>query len=1684
MVVPESVMIRTLLGSLFLLASCAQSDVPIAGPTSPVSGTVLPGAAAPGTVNIETAPAMQVNVTLSSAATATDVLTLTVREEFGNQRVTVSHPGIEGGGVVEFDPIDVTSLSDGNLQFILALSNAAGTTLFQIPSVLKDTVPPAVPVRASVLRDPGTGSGSVPADTINLRNGAATRMEVELGTDSSENDEIVLTFSDGATSRSATFSGLAGAGVALSPPADLLALLDGVVTIAGVVRDSANNPVPFDADPAIKDTVLAAPTEAVLAAGPSNAVGVVNQANASAAVVSVLFPEASLDTDTARVIVFDAAQQVMSPALNPLGGENVLLFQDLDLSLLADGAIGSILIVEDLAGNYLEVTGSPALKDTLLGSATNSRVLAGPSNAMGVINASSVGSVRVEVDLSEVRAGDQLLLRMSDGATEFELGRPAPIGPATDVFGPFDSASLLDGDVEASVELFDTAGNRHMAAVLQVTKDTVVPTVPVTLDVPMATNNPGGFVNAITQTNVTVRLQVGPDDDPDRSVSLRVIGGGGMEVTRNRAAPTGGAQLIFTGLDLSTFPEGLIGLRASALDGSGNLSLELATSVVLDRSIVGPSDALIPSGPDNELNVISAAIAAAVTFQLPFPAGTGAGDMVFATLSDGATTLELPVQAAPSGGTSLILGFVDTTSLADGSIQLAGVVRDTAGNVVNIGPFPFMKDTIAPGAPIRTHVRAGPDNDLDTINIASASAVGITVELPATYDGTEQILVRLEAPTGPDFVTPTLAAPVGGGVLVFSGLDVTGLADGLLALTVEVVDGSQNPANYAGTSPFKDTLVPAAPLSASVPAGAMNPAHTINASSQGAVQVVVDLPTSYVGDELVSILLLDGINPAVVSAPQAAPGGGGLLAFAGLDASSLMDGPITVTVRLRDGVGNQADSLASPAIKDVVAPMVESATVPPTISSALNTVTGYEVGSVSLEIVWGASVTGQETAQVRFEDGTDSVESASFSTMQTTIGGLDLTALADGELDLFVVAQDAAGNEAEYLTTRVRKLAMRTASRFAFVVNSDDDTLSALQVDETEKWLRLAEYEVTGDEPSAVAVDYASRFVYVANRGTNDLTGFRVDPIDGSLESLGSTNMGAEPVALAIHPSGEYLFVVSHGANQLAAYQIEPTQGSLTQVSTSAVGGAPERIVVDPSGRFLYVADAGANEVWSFQVDGMSGSLSVGVPTQLLTPPTGLGVDPSGRHLYVGTSSTVTPYSIDQSSGALTPMASVAAASGDVQLVVRPDGRYLYSVAAGNSRLTRFRIDAGALTQLSSFALVGRPSGIAVDSPGALLYVTSAQQSELQVFDLDQVNGAATLRQRQRTRLGAGALAIAGDQRGILLSPRFLYAVDGSSENITSYAIDEQSGGLSVNGMPTGVGAQPQGLAVHADAGFAFVVNEGGGTVTRLQLDELTGEPTALGDQLVGAAPHGIVLDASRRFLYVSNGLDGNLSMLALDTSTGALSPIAAPIPSGTSPGWLATDPTGQFVYAINRGDGTVAGFRIDPLTGELSPTIVPTVASGGVDPVRLAVHPSGRFLSVTNEGSNNVGVFHIDDVTGNLSSIGQPTPTGLAPGPIAMDPAGRYALVGNQGSADISVYEISPVTGALFLVPGSPVSLGSALGSLSVDPTGRFVHASEPSVNRITAFVLNRSTGGLSQTSSQVGAGQPGDLSATGSTQ
>ena len=248
----------------------------------------------------------------------------------------------------------------------------------------------------------------------------------------------------------------------------------------------------------------------------------------------------------------------------------------------------------------------------------------------------------------------------------------------------------------------------------------------------------------------------------------------------------------------------------------------------------------------------------------------------------------------------------------------------------------------------------------------------------------------------------------------------------------------------------------------------------------------------------------------------------------------------------------------------------------------------------------------------------------------------------------------------------------------------------------------------------------------------------------------------------------------------------------------------------------------------------------------------------------------------------------------------------------------------------------------------------------------------------------------------------FLYAVNEvdhfqgkSSGSVSAFAINHQSGKLTLlNQQPSG-GGGPAHLAVDRAGSAVLVANYGGGSIEVLPVDrdgrlkaatafvQHTGS-SVNPDRQKEPHAHYINVDPSDRFAYVADlGLD-KILIYRFDPAKGTLAPndpAFAQVKPGSGPRHLAMDAKGRFVYLINEMDlhdhrvrqGRAAGWaegnpdRLDAATRASS---VPAYSTAEV-----LVHPSGKFLYGSNRGHDSIVVFAIDEQSGRLTYVQhQPT--------------------------------------------------------------------------------------------------------------
>jgi len=312
-----------------------------------------------------------------------------------------------------------------------------------------------------------------------------------------------------------------------------------------------------------------------------------------------------------------------------------------------------------------------------------------------------------------------------------------------------------------------------------------------------------------------------------------------------------------------------------------------------------------------------------------------------------------------------------------------------------------------------------------------------------------------------------------------------------------------------------------------------------------------------------------------------------------------------------------------------------------------------------------------------------------------------------------------------------------------YVVNEDDSTIGQYAIGTDGKIYLQNTYNVTGSNPTAVAIDQAGAFLYVtfqyqlgpqgqqlyssASPGPGGVTIFPISSKDGSLGTPSTVNVGNNPVGIVVSnipPNGNlgrFVYVIDQettttpkatvlGFSQNATTgALTPTPGTtITTDSTGrtvatgyGAGTKPSAIAVDPSSRWVYITDEATNQLYGNNINN-DGSLTPMVnspfPTGIL--PVGVTIDPRGKFLYVAnfSSGTVGAYALDVNSG--TPTGSVGSAS----------------TATGTA-----------------------PTCVAIEPAlGIYLYTSNNLEGDVSALQLDPHNGG--LKQVQNTPFPSGAL--------------------------------------------------------------------------------------------------------------------------------------------------------------------------------------------------------------------------------------------------------------------------------------------------------------------------------------------------------
>jgi 6-phosphogluconolactonase len=303
------------------------------------------------------------------------------------------------------------------------------------------------------------------------------------------------------------------------------------------------------------------------------------------------------------------------------------------------------------------------------------------------------------------------------------------------------------------------------------------------------------------------------------------------------------------------------------------------------------------------------------------------------------------------------------------------------------------------------------------------------------------------------------------------------------------------------------------------------------------------------------------------------------------------------------------------------------------------------------------------------------------------------------------------------------------------------------------------------------------------------------------------------PTYLSVHEGKACLYATSEvfGWNEgtVTAYAFDRSSGALTYINKQpALGSCTSYSSVDRSGRFLLVANY-AHEPWSED----------------------FGAENPGQAVVV--------YPLKESGGLKSPVCSVAhQGSGPVadrqerphphSAVASPDNRFVVVPDLGIDKVMCYRFEDGQLTLAVGVPPFTLPAGsgprhFVFAKNGTMAYVINELGSTVAHLHYDALSGKLETVEIVST-LPDG---FQGENRSadLHLSPdeRFLYGSNRGHDSIVIYAVDADTGRLTLVGHVPTEGRTPRNFAISPSGRFVLVANQNGDSIVTFRRETSNG---------------------------------------------------------------------------------------------------------------------------------------------------------------------------------------------------------------------------------------------------------------------
>jgi len=315
---------------------------------------------------------------------------------------------------------------------------------------------------------------------------------------------------------------------------------------------------------------------------------------------------------------------------------------------------------------------------------------------------------------------------------------------------------------------------------------------------------------------------------------------------------------------------------------------------------------------------------------------------------------------------------------------------------------------------------------------------------------------------------------------------------------------------------------------------------------------------------------------------------------------------------------------------------------------------------------------------------------------------------------------------------------------YAYISLENDDKILIFTMDAGTGKLTQKEAVAVPGRPAALAISPDRRFLYVGLRGALDIASFSIDQANGGVTQIGSAPLQGEPVAMATDRTGRFILSAYYYQRTAAVHRIENGAAVNPAVEWLMTASGAHSIQTDPSNKFAFVphiANRGPNQIYQFRFDENTGHLTPNSPA-LLEPTEYLGprhfcFHPSMDTVYFSDEQgcSVTAYRLDTGAGTLTAFQTISTLpqgfSGDntcSQIQITSTGKFLYAPNRGHNSIAGFTVDpsSGMLSAAGHVATEAVPRAFSLDPQGKFVYAAGQQTGNLTSYVIDQDTGGLT----------------------------------------------------------------------------------------------------------------------------------------------------------------------------------------------------------------------------------------------------------------------------------------------------------------------------------------------------------------------